>query len=75
MLDYRTIMAKVIVGKFLMQVIVMVNEVRCVVVSSFHINVVQNQVLSSWLCEFNFDYHGIFMASGYDLGKESIWRK
>ena len=20
-------------------------------------------------------YHGIFMASGYDLGKDSIWRK
>jgi len=40
MLDYRTIMANVIVGKFLIQVVVMVNEVRYVVVSSFYINVV-----------------------------------
>ena len=40
MLDCRTIMAKVIVGKFLMQVVVMANEVRCVVVSSLHMNVV-----------------------------------
>jgi hypothetical protein len=39
-LDYRTIMANVIVGKFLIQVVVMVNEVRWVVVSSFYINVV-----------------------------------
>ena len=40
MLDYCSIMANIIVGKFLIQVVVMVNEVRCVVVSSFHINVV-----------------------------------
>jgi ankyrin repeat protein len=26
------------------------------------------------VCSF-ITYHGIFMASGYDLGKESIWRK
>ena len=40
MLDYCSIMANIIVGKFLIQVVVMVNEVRWVVVSSFYINVV-----------------------------------
>ena len=43
-------MANVIVGKFLIQVVVMVNEVRCVVVNSFHINVF----------EFNFDVSRTF---------------
>ena len=38
--EWMAALTLIIVGKFLIQVVVMVNEVRCVVVSSFYINVV-----------------------------------